>query len=195
MYMSEKEKKIFYPENKSVWRSWLQTYHQTEQSVWLVYYKKSSNKPSVTWSEAVDEALCFGWIDSKIISIDHERSQQFFSKRKPSSTWSKINKDKVEKLIAAGLMAEAGYISIEIAKQNGSWTMLDEVEELIIPADLEAEFTDNPNSKDFFLNLSKSSKKIILSWLVLAKTTETRQKRIREIIEQGNLKQKPKHMV
>ncbi|MBK8855957.1 MAG: YdeI/OmpD-associated family protein [Saprospiraceae bacterium] len=193
--MAEKEIKIFYPENKSAWRNWLETNHQTEQSVWLVFYTKASNKPSVTWSEAVDEALCFGWIDSKKVSIDKERSHQFFSKRKPSGTWSKINKEKVEKLIADGLMTEAGFYSIERAKQNGSWTILDEVEELIIPADLEKEFYENPDAKEFYLSLSKSSKKIILSWLVFAKTTETRQKRIREIIDQGNMKQKPKHMV
>ncbi|MGL6268155.1 MAG: YdeI/OmpD-associated family protein, partial [Chitinophagaceae bacterium] len=162
--------------------------------VWLVFYSKSSGKTSISWSNAVDEALCFGWIDSKKIKIDKETSHQFFSKRKPKSTWSKINKNKVEFLIERGLMTEAGFTSIETARQNGSWTILDEVEALIIPADLEAAFSVKPNSKEFFLSLSKSVRKIMLTWIVLARTTETRQKRITEIVERAEIKLKPIHM-
>lgn len=113
----------------------MQENHISKQAVWLVFYNKKSEIKSITWSEAVDETLCFGWIDSKKISIDKETSHQFFSKRKPKSTWSKINKNKVEKPIEQGLMTEEGSASIETAKQNGSWTILDEVEELIISAD------------------------------------------------------------
>ena len=159
-----------------------------------MYFIIKNQKKSITWSEAVDEALCFGWIDSKKIKFDEETSHQFFSKRKPKSTWSKINKNKVEKLMEQGLMTETGFASIETAKQNGSWTILDEVEELIIPADLEEVFIEKPNAKDYFLSLSKSVRKIILSWLVFAKTTETRQKRITEIIESAEQNQKPKHL-
>ena len=192
--MSELEIETFYPTNQTAWRKWLQKNHKIKQAVWLVFYNKSSTKVSITWSNAVDEALCYGWIDSKKIKIDEETSHQFFSKRKSKSTWSKINKDKVERLVEQGLMAEAGFASIELAKQNGSWTILDEVEELVIPTDLETEFTKKPNSKDFFLSLSKSVKKAILQWLVLAKTTETRQKRITEIIETAEQKLKPRHL-
>ncbi len=192
--MQKNEIEVFYPTSLTAWRKWLEKNHLSKQAVWLVFYNKSSEKKSITWSDSVDIALCFGWIDSKKISIDKETSHQFFSKRKPQSTWSKINKNKVEKLIEQGLMAEAGFRSIEIAKQNGSWTILDEVEELIIPADLKAEFDKKPNSKDFFLGLSKSAKKIILSWLVFAKTKETRQKRITEIIESAEQNLKPLHL-
>lgn len=194
MKMEKKEIEIFYPTNQTDWRKWLEENHVSEQAVWLVFYSKKSGIKSITWSDAVDVALCFGWIDSKKVKIDAETSHQFFSKRKPKSTWSKINKNKVEKLIEQGLMTEAGFASIAIAKQNDSWTILDEVEELIIPADLEAAFADKPNAKDFFLSLSKSVKKIILSWLVFAKTTETRQKRITEIIERAEIKLKPRHL-
>jgi uncharacterized protein YdeI (YjbR/CyaY-like superfamily) len=142
----------------------------------------------------VDEALCFGWIDSKKVKIDEETSHQFFSRRKPNSTWSKINKEKIENLISKGLMKEAGLACIDIAKQNGSWTILDEVEALIIPADLSHALSQNPNAENFFLNVSKSVKKIMLSWLVFAKTTETRQKRINEIVESAAMGLKPKHM-
>ncbi len=172
---------IFYPINVDQWRKWLSENHLIRQSVWIVFYKKSSNKDSITWREAVDVALCFGWIDSKKIKIDEVTSHQFFSKRKAQSTWSKINKDVVEQLIADNLMEKAGYDSIQVAKLNGSWTILDEVEALIIPSDLEEAFNKYSNSKDYFMSLSKSAKKILLSWIVLAKRPETRQKRINEI--------------
>ncbi|RYG02631.1 MAG: hypothetical protein EOO07_32760, partial [Chitinophagaceae bacterium] len=107
--MQENHVEIFYPANMADWRKWLEKNHLSKQSVWLVCYNKSSLKKSITWSESVDVALCFGWIDSKKIKIDNEKSHQFFSKRKPFSTWSKINKAKVELLIEKGLMAEAGY--------------------------------------------------------------------------------------
>ena len=183
---------IFYPTNQKEWRQWLKKYHASKQSVWLVYYKKETNKPTISWSDAVDEALCFGWIDSKKVSVDKETSHQFFSKRKAKSTWSKINKAKIEKLTANGLMMQAGLDSIEIAKQNGSWTILDDVEELIIPKDLEKAFKSKSGSKDFFLSLSKSVKKVVLQWLVLAKKTETRQKRINEIAERSFQKLRPR---
>src|SRR6476620_4689482 len=99
---------VFYPENISAWRKWLEKNHLTEIAVWLVFYAKKSGRKTISWSEAVDVALCFGWIDSKKIKIDAETSHQFFSKRKPKSTWSKINKEKVTKLIDNGLMTKAG---------------------------------------------------------------------------------------
>ena len=185
------EIKIFYPANLTVWRTWLEKKHVSEQAVWLVFYKKSSAKASITWSDAVDIALCFGWIDSKKIKIDDETSHQFFSKRKPKSAWSKINKAKVKRLIDEKLMTDAGYKAIETAKQNGSWTLLDEVEELIIPKDLQTQFEDNPNAKAYFLSLSKSNKKMILHWVSFAKRPETRLKRIREIVALASERQKP----
>ena len=139
-------------------------------------------------------ALCFGWIDSKKIKIDRETSHQFFSKRKANGTWSKINKEKVEILVARGLMKKAGLQAIETAQQNGCRTILDEVEELLIPKDLEAEFRTKPNSKYYFLSLSKSVRKVILQWLVFAKRPDTRQKRITEIVELAEQKQKPRHL-
>lgn len=192
--MEQQEIEVFYASSPMAWRAWLAENHVSKQAVWLVFYKKKSARASITWREAVDEALCYGWIDSKKVKIDEEKSHQFFSKRKAKGTWSKINKDKVEQLIADGLMTAAGWKSIETAKENGSWTILDEVEALIMPADLEAAFANKANEKDFFMNLSKSVKKVILSWLLFAKTTETRQKRIADIIESAAQNLKPKHM-
>lgn len=183
-----KQTEVFYPTSQTAWREWLEENHLSEQSVWVVFYSKKSEKETITWSEAVDVALCFGWIDSKKIKIDEETSHQFFSRRKPKSTWSKINKQKIQHLLENGLMTKAGLDSIEIAKQNGSWTILDEVEELIIPTDLEKAFEKHENSKTHFLSLSKSVRKMMLASLVLAKRPETRQKRIDDIIKNFRLK-------
>jgi uncharacterized protein YdeI (YjbR/CyaY-like superfamily) len=188
----QNELETFYPKSRQEWREWLQKNHIKKQSVWLIYYKKKSAIPTVTYSEAVDEALCFGWIDSKTKPINEESFMQFFSRRKEKSVWSKINKEKIQRLIEAGLMTQAGYDIIETAKQNGSWTILDGAEALVIPADLENEFQNRANAKKYFLSLSRSDKRNILQWLVLAKRQETRQKRIEEIVELADNNQKPK---
>jgi uncharacterized protein YdeI (YjbR/CyaY-like superfamily) len=146
----------------------------------------------VIYSEAVDEALCFGWIDSKTKPLDEYKFMQFFSRRKNKSVWSKVNKEKVERLTKEGLMTKAGYEIIEIAKQNGSWTILDEAEALIIPDDLEIAFQKRNNAKEYFLSLSRSDKRNILQWLLLAKRQKTREKRIFEIVELADKNQKPK---
>jgi uncharacterized protein YdeI (YjbR/CyaY-like superfamily) len=191
--MVEKEAtESFYPASRKDWRQWLNENHSSKQSVWLVLYKKEAKKPTIDWNEAVNEALCYGWVDSKRKPLDGEKFIQFFSRRKPKGTWSKVNKDKILLLIEEGLMTKAGLDCIEKAKQNGSWTILDEVEELIIPKDLEKGFDAKPGSMEFFLSLSKSVRKRILLWLVLAKQSETRQKRIDETTELAAQKLKPK---
>ena len=172
----------FYPETRQEWRQWLQENHRSQQSVWVVCYKQQSGKPTVSWSDAVDEALCFGWIDSTRKSAGDDRFLQFFTRRKPKSTWSKINKEKVQRLTDEGWMTPAGHECIEIAKQNGSWSSLDAVEALEIPADLEQELKSRSGMKAYFLSLSKSVRKAMLHRLALAKRPETRQKRIGEIV-------------
>lgn len=190
--MDKKEIPTFCPASRHEWRQWLKKHHRSQQCVWLVYYKKqAAGIPTITYSEAVDEALCFGWIDSTKKPMDTERFMQFFCKRKPNSGWSKINKGKVQRLIDDGLMTKAGYDSIETAKQNGSWSLLDEVEELVIPKDLDKAFRTHRGSKRFFQSLSKSVKKSMLHWLVLAKRPETRQKRIDELVTLAAQQQKP----
>ncbi|WP_060874879.1 YdeI/OmpD-associated family protein [Myroides odoratus] len=189
-----KEVETYYPQNRTAWRQWLEENHQSKQAVWLIYYTKKSNIPSISWREAVDEALCFGWIDSTRKKVDDSSSIQYFSKRKPKSIWSKINKEIVQALIENNSMTKAGFESIEIAKQNGSWIILDEVEELVIPDDLELAFIRHSGSKEYFLSLSKSKIKIVLSWIVLAKRVETRQKRIDEVAESMEKKQMPKQL-
>jgi len=193
--MHKKDPETFCPASRQDWRQWLMANHNSKQAVWLVYYKKKTNISSVSYNDAVDEALCFGWIDSTRKSLDHETFMQFFCRRKPNSVWSKINKAKVLRLIESGMMTKAGIDSIETAKQNGSWTILDEVEELLIPGDLLLELENNPGALGYFLSLSKSVRKSMLQWLVLARRPETRQKRISEIALLAAKKLKPKQFL
>ena len=190
--MADKETNTFSPSNRKEWRQWLEENHHLEKSVWLIYHKKSARIPTITWSEAVEEALCFGWIDSLSKPLDEKRFMQFFSKRKPGSGWSKINKEKVKKLIEAGLMTLSGSEAVETAKRNGSWFLLDRVEALIIPDDLGKALAEKPAAHHFFQKLSRSDKRGLLQWLVFAKRDETRQKRIIEIVACADQNLKPK---
>lgn len=193
--MSQTEIEIFYPKDQAMWRNWLAQNHQSKSSVWIVFYNKASQMPTLSWSEAVDVALCFGWIDSKKVKVDEHSSHQFFSPRKKQSTWSKVNKEKVQQLIAKGLMTQAGLDSIAIAKENGSWNLLDQVEELLIPDDLNLALRATPPAEEYFLSLSKSVKKMMLTWLVLAKRPETRQNRISEIARTAAQGTRPKQFL
>lgn len=182
----------FCPKDSNHWREWLEENHLQKDAVWLIFYKTKSPNHNLSWSHAVNQALCFGWIDSVKKSIDAERFKQYFGKRKPKSNWSKINKQKVATLIDQGLMQDAGHKSIEVAKENGSWTILDSVEDLIVPPDLKEALTNLPNALDYFEALSNSNKKILLYWVVSAKREETRQKRIEDIAANASQGQKPK---
>lgn len=190
--MEENTVETFCPQSPQHWRDWLHEHHATQQSVWLLFYKKKSGLSTLTWSEAVDEALCFGWIDSIRKPVSEEAFLQFFSRRKARSTWSKVNKEKIRVLMEQGLMMPAGFQSIEIAQQNGSWTILDEVEEGIIPEDLRVALEEKPRALAYFLQLSKTDTRNILQWLVLAKRAETRQSRISEVVERADQRLKPK---
>jgi uncharacterized protein YdeI (YjbR/CyaY-like superfamily) len=159
------------------WRSWLAANHETSPGIWLVFFKKASGIPSIEWSDAVTEALCFGWIDSKVQSIDEERYEQYFTRRKPTSPWSRINKEKIAELIAAGRLAEAGLRTIEVAKENGSWSILDDAEALIVPDDLSVAFPDS-EAREFFDAMPPSTRRNTLAWIALAKREETRARRI-----------------
>lgn len=171
----------FYPASKQEWRQWLHEHHAKKTSIWVICYKKETGIPTMSWSDGVDEALCYGWIDSTRRSIDKDSFMQFYARRKPKSTWSKINKDKVERLIAEGLMMPAGLEVIATAKKNGSWASLDVVEDLTVPKDLEKALKAHKGGMQFFAAQSKTMRKAMLHWLAQAKRPETRQKRIDEI--------------
>jgi uncharacterized protein YdeI (YjbR/CyaY-like superfamily) len=125
-----------HPLTRDEWRSWLQAHHQRDEGVWLVSYKKASGKPSLGYDAVVEEALCFGWVDSKPSKLDEHRTMLWFSPRQPKSAWSRPNKERVARLIEQGLMHESGLAKITAAQADGSWTALDEVEQLVVPVDL-----------------------------------------------------------
>ncbi len=172
----------FYAATAEAWREWLAQNHQLVKSVWLIIYKKSSPTPSVYYSEAVDEALCFGWIDSKANKHDAESYYQFFAKRNPKSNWSRVNKAKVEKLMAQNRMTPASLALIQIAQQNGAWTALDAVEDILMPEDLQQAFDQDKTALTNWESFSRSTKRGILEWILNAKKPETRQKRIHETV-------------
>lgn len=173
----------FHAKSTSEWRRWLEKNHSLEKKLWLIIYHKDSETPSVYYDEAVDEALCFGWIDSSINKRDGESYYQYFAKRNPKSNWSRVNKEKIERLLSENRIAPAGLEMLETAKQTGTWTALDDVENLIIPADLNEAFDKLTASRENFEAFPRSVKRGILEWLFNAKRAETRQKRIKEISE------------
>lgn len=171
---------MFYAPDRAVWRQWLAAHHRTESAVWLVYYKPASGKPRVSYDDAVDEALCFGWIDSKPNKLDEHRSLRFFAPRHPRSNWSKLNKERVVRLTQEGRMTEAGRAAVAVAKENGTWDALNEVEALVVSDDLQEALRRVPQAEAHFEAFPPSSKKNILDWIHNAKRAETRQKRIEE---------------
>lgn len=181
------QKKLF--RNRTAWREWLEKNHTTARELWLVYYKKHTGKGSVLYEEAVEEALCYGWIDSQIRRIDDETYMQKYTPRKPGSNWARSNKERVDRLIREGRMTPAGLAAIEAAKQDGSWENLDSVEQdPTVPADLAAALAGNPTAQRNFDGFAPSYRKQYLWWLQSAKRDETRKKRLAEVVrrcEQG----------
>jgi len=168
------------PATRAEWRAWLAEHHTQPDGVWLVSYKKAIGKPRVEYDEAVEEALCYGWVDSKPGKLDEERSMLWFAPRKPGSAWAKSNKERVDRLIAAGLMAPAGLAKVEAAKRDGTWTKLDEVEALATPPDLQAALDANPPATTHFEAFPRSVIRAVLEWITQAKKPETRAKRVEE---------------
>lgn len=172
----------FYAKNRKAWRGWLQKNHTKEQSVFLIIYKKESGIPTVYYPEAVDEAICFGWIDSKINKRDNESYYQYFAKRNPKSNWSKVNKDKVAYLLKQGLMAKAGLESVEQAKSIGTWNALDKVEALELPQEMKDLLANNTIAKSNWEAFPRSAKRSILEWIYNAKTVRTQIARIEKTV-------------
>jgi uncharacterized protein YdeI (YjbR/CyaY-like superfamily) len=185
-----KEKELHYFKNTTAWREWLHHNHDSSAGVYLTFYKVNSPFESMRWEEAVQVAICYGWIDSTVRNIDEHSRKQLFTPRKNKSVWSKLNKTYIEKLIADNLMHESGLTKIKIAKENGSWTSLDAVEDLLIPEDLAFAFEQNKTAYDNYQNFSPSYRKSYLYWLNQAKREETRNTRITTIIELCNQNKK-----
>jgi len=173
----------YYAKDRKAWRKWLEKNHASCPGIWLVYYKKGSGKSRVPYADAVEEALCFGWIDSTMNPIDELCYMQLFTPRKPKSAWSKLNKERVDKLVATGAMTPAGIRLVELAKEHGSWNHLDGVEAFELPEELVIAFNDHPHFSQFYDSISRSNQKMILYYLHTAKRTETKLKRLADLIE------------
>ena len=182
MALDVKNFERLYAKDRRAWREWLEKNHAIAPGVWLIYYKKDSGKPRVSYDDAVEEALCFGWIDSKPNSIDDERFMQLFTPRKPKSPWAASNKKRADKLIKQGLMTPAGLEKIEAARKSGSWNTYDIVDKLELPEDLKKALRENEAASKYFNALSNSRKKAMLYRISDAKRPETRAKRIEEAV-------------
>ena len=178
--MSQPPPNSTHPLTRAEWRDWLAANHSSGEGVWLISFKKATGQPAVSYDEAVEEALCFGWVDSKPRKLDEERTMLYFAPRKGGSGWSRPNKERVERMIAAGLMTPAGLAKVDAAKTDGTWTMLDAVENLEVPDDLAAELDKYPEARANWEAFPRSVKRGILEWIVQAKRPETRVKRVEE---------------
>lgn len=180
-----KDGNTFYAASRKAWRTWLAKNHGTEKKVWLILFNKQSDMPGISYAEAVEEALCFGWIDSVGYKREPGSSYLYFTVRKPKSKWSKLNRERVERLTAQGLIMPAGQAMIDLAKRTGTWEALVPIENGVIPDDLGKAFARNKKALKNFEAFSASAKRIILEWLANAKRPETRAARIAEIVSKA----------
>ena len=170
-------------DDRATWRAWLEANHAAVRGAWLVTWRPGSGRQGLDYEAAVEEALCFGWVDSTGGRYDEERGQLYFAARKPRSVWAATNKARVERLLAAGLMAPAGLAAIERARANGSWEVLDSVERLEVPAELDAAFAAHPPAATNFAAFPPSARKQMLAWVATAVRAETRASRVEAIVD------------
>ena len=189
------ELKRFYAKDRKAWRKWLEKNHAKSPGIWVIYYKKTSGKKRLEYNDAVEEALCFGWIDSTARPLDEEKYMQRFTPRKPKSGWSNLNKQRIERMIEQGLMMAAGLEKIKIAKKNGSWESLDRiyapVDQLQIPGGLEKAFSKNKKAKINFENFPVFTRRQFLYWINSAKRDETRKARVKHALLMCAANKKP----
>jgi uncharacterized protein YdeI (YjbR/CyaY-like superfamily) len=174
---------VVQPKSRKAWRAWLEKNHASSSGIWLVYAKKHTGIPSLTYAEAVEEALCFGWIDSLVHSIDDSRFKQIFTPRKETSAWSALNKKRVEQLIASRQMTVAGMKMIELAKTNGRWNAHAKTDALTMPPELKKALDGNGTAKKNWHTYTASQQKAFLRMVADAKTPETRAKRVARVLE------------
>jgi len=189
--MISSELKSFYAKDRTAWRKWLEKNHAKSPGVWLIYYKKSSTKKRLEYNDAVEEALCFGWIDSTARPIDDQKYMQRFTPRKSKSGWSALNKRRVQKMVEQNLMTQAGLEKINEAKKNGAWEHLDQIEALALPEDFESALSKNKKAKMNFEAFPQFTRKQFLYRINSAKRPETRKERIRLLVKMAAANKKP----
>ena len=175
-------KDVLVPPSRNTWREWLASNVDRREGLWVVYRKKSSSLDGPAYDDLVEEALCFGWIDSRVRRVDDDRMMQWFSPRREGGLWSALNKERIERLVLAGHMTEIGQVAIDRAKADGSWSQLDEVDALVVPPDLQTALEATPEGLTAYDALGDSVKKQYLWWIHSAKRPATRANRIEETI-------------
>ena len=179
-------------ETRTEWRNWLAQHCQRDEGVWLITFKKASRSPSVGYEASVEEAVSFGWVDSRTRGLDEDRSMLWFAPRRQGSGWSKSNKERVARLIDTGLMADPGLAKVQAAKLDGTWNALDAVENLEVPLDLADAFVAQPGSAENFDGFPRWVKRAVLEWISTAKRAATRERRIEETARLAKNNQRPK---
>ena len=175
--------KQLYVTDRDQWRDWLSEHHAAEAGIWLVFYKKATSRPTIEYEAAVEEALCFGWIDSIIKRIDAEKYVRKFTPRKEKSNWSALNRKRVAKMLKAGRMTEAGLSRIKAAKKNGMWNRDGKTpRSLEMPSEFVEALAGNEKAKEHFEMLAPTYRRHYLGWIASAKRPETRRRRIDESI-------------
>ena len=178
-------KPMFHAESLLQWRDWLQDNHGASSGVWLVVWKKHTGRPVLTYADTVDEALAYGWVDSRPNRLDEDRAMRWLCPRNPTSPWSRINKARIARLTDERRLQPAGLTLVQAAKANGAWTVYDEIEDLVVPDDLAAALESRPLAKANFARFSASAKKNILWWIKSARTTPTRHRRIATTVDRA----------
>jgi len=173
---------VYHPIDRAAWRAWLDAHHATERGVWVASWRKASGREPIPYEELVEEAICFGWIDSTVNILDDERALQLMTPRKPRSGWTRLNRQRVADLEAQARMTDAGRRAVEVAKANGWWTIYDSVEDLIEPDDLAAALDATPEARKAWDGFPPSARKQMLWWLITAGKPETRTNRITKIV-------------
>lgn len=172
-------------ETADEWRRWLEAHHASSSGIFVVYWRKATGRPAMSYDEMVEQALCFGWVDSRPGKLDDERSMLWFTPRKRGSAWAGPNKERVDRLTAAGLMHPAGIAVVDAAKADGTWTLLDAVERLEVPDDLAARLAAVDGARAQWDSFPRSVRRGILEWIVHAKTPATRERRIQETADRA----------
>jgi uncharacterized protein YdeI (YjbR/CyaY-like superfamily) len=172
------------PATVEEWSAWLRDHHTQPSGVWLVSPRRAVDRP-FSYEESVLEALRYGWVDSTVRPVDEARSMMWFAPRRKGSIWTRINKGRIARLEAAGLMEPTGASAVAVAKETGMWTLMDEVEDLVVPDDLAAAFDRHPGSREHWDSWSPSAQKMILAWIVMAKRPETRAARVTTTAEKA----------
>jgi uncharacterized protein YdeI (YjbR/CyaY-like superfamily) len=180
------------PATPAEWRAWLEDHHEDAPGAWLVTWRKHTGNPTVTYDEAVTEALAVGWVDSKAQRLDEDRTMLWFCPRRPASGWSRPNKERVERLYAEGRMGPAGQRAIDVAQHNGAWSLLDDVENLVVPEDLSAAFDEHPGARAAWETFPRSARRATLEWIVQAKRPATRATRVAEAAEKAGRGERPR---